>query len=510
LFAYAFNTLATELNPELLDRVSSDSHVIAATENRKRIADNPYRPLYHMSAPMELIHDPNGLCHWKGRYHLFYQYRVPEPGWIIHWGHAYSEDLVHWKDLPIAIKPSLEESCFSGQTFVDTDRVIAMYHGTKAGNIIAISKDELLLDWEKHPDNPVIPMHKDEDPYRVFDPCIWKESNGYYYSLTGSFKDGEKGIDCIGETHIFRSKDLANWEWLGPMYTDTTFAEPGEDLVVPNFWPIGNGKHLLLCFSHKRAGRGYVGTFDLKTARFTADYHFRANHGAFRHASIHAPSATIDDKGRYVSIFNMKEAEGMRHEGWDGIMSVPRVYSLANDDSLRIQPVDEIEKLRFDGKRFQGRPIVLGEENGIPEMAGKSMEIIARFRPGQAKEVGLNVLQSLDGRERTAIRFSTSDQTVSIDTSRSSLLKAIQPRAPETAHLILEDGEALELRVFVDRSVVEVFANGRQALSVRVYPTLDDARGVSVFSNGANAELLNLEAWQMRSIWPELTHKEGS
>jgi beta-fructofuranosidase len=189
-FLTVSHTSAAELSHELLDRVSNDPHVISATENRERIAGDPYRPLYHISAPKELIHDPNGLCQWKGRYHLFYQYRSPEPGWIIHWGHAYSDDLIHWKDLPIAIKPSLEESCFSGQTYVDEDRVIAMYHGTKAGNIVATADDELLLNWEKHPDNPVIPMHKEGDPYRVFDPCIWKEANGYYYCLTGSYKDG--------------------------------------------------------------------------------------------------------------------------------------------------------------------------------------------------------------------------------------------------------------------------------------------------------------------------------
>ena len=464
-----------------------------------------------MSAPDKLIHDPNGLCQWNGRYHLFFQYKMPGRGWIIHWGHAYSDDLLHWKDLPVAIRPTIEKSCYSGQTLVENNRVIAMYHGVGAGNMIATSGDPLLLKWKKHPSNPVIPLPKKGASYRVFDPCIWKEANGYYYSLSASHKNGSVGKDCIGETHIFRSKDLAEWKWLGPMYTDTTFAEPGEDIAVPNFWPVGNGKHLLLCFSHKRSGRGYVGSFDPTKGRFTGDYHFRANHGPYSHGSVHAPSATVDEKGRYIAIFNVKETGGMRHKGWDGIMSLPRIYRLAKDNSLRIDPIEEIQKLRFDHKKAPTTSIAPDEETPLQGIGGKAIEIRAVFQPGQAREVGLKVLQSPDGKEYTTIRFTTrqAGQEISIDPSHSSLLKQLGPRPPETAKLILGKGEPLDLRVFIDRTIVEVFANGRQCLGVRVYPTGRLARGVSVFSKGGDATLRGLDVWQMRSVWPELKHKEG-
>lgn len=69
--------------------------------------------------------------------------------------------------------------------------------------------------------------------------------------------------------------------------------------------------------------------------------------------------------------------------------------------------------------------------------------------------------------------------------------------------------ESLELQVFIDRSVVEVFANGRQCCSIRVYPTEKGARNVSLFSKGGDAELLRLDAWHMRAVWPELKHKES-
>lgn len=489
-----------KLSEDILKRVEEDPHVVACRKNREAIAGNPYRPLFHMSAPDKLIHDPNGLCQWQGRYHLFYQYKMPGPGWLIHWGHAYSDDLLHWKDLPVAIKPTIEGSCFSGTTLVEKDRVIAMYHGTGRGNMIATAGDPLLLDWEKHPKNPVIPMGNTQGPYAVYDPCIWKEKDGYYYTLTrGKAKR---------EIHILRSQDLTDWKWLGPMFTDEKFAGPGEDISCPYFWPIGNGKHLLLSFSHGRAGQGYLGTFDLATARFTADYHFRANYGPWMHGSIHAPSATIDDKGRYIAVYNMKEGIGVNHEGWDGVMSLPMVYSLAKDNSLRVQPVEEIEKLRFGPKELAARPISSNKEEVLRGIGGKAMEIKAVLRPGTAKEVGLKVLQSPDGGEYTVIRY-TADNKLSIDVSHASELKNLKPRASETGPLVLEKGEPLELRIFIDRSIVEVFANGRLFLGVRVYPTKEDAGGVSLFSTGGDAELVSLQAWQMRSVWPELRGKEG-
>lgn len=501
-----------------LKKISTNQEVMDFKRNRERVANNPYRPLYHMSAPDKLIHDANGLCHWQGKYHLFYQYLIERENWIIHWGHACSDDLIHWQDLPVAIKPTIEESCFSGQTLVEENRVIAMYHGTKAGNMIALAEDKYLLEWNKLSDNPVIPMHNrnvpnriynSSLPYRIFDPCIWKEDNGYYYSLSGSYKDGEKAIDCTGEVHIFRSPDLSNWEWLGPMFTDTTFAEPGEDMVVPNFWPITEGKHLLLCFSHKRAARGYIGEFDLESARFTPDYHFRFNNGEFGNASIHAPSATIDDKGRYVAIFNMKEARGIKHKNWDGIMSLPRVFSLAEDNTLRTKPVAEIKKLRFNYRKIES-PLTLDDNQKILSgIKGKSIEIKAVLESGNAKEMGLRVFQSADNSEYTTIKYSQIDQRLSIDTSQSSLLTEIQPRTPESADLQLAENELLHLNIFIDRSVVEVFTNDRLCLSVRVYPEKEESEYVSFFSYQGISRLISLECWQMHSIWPELEFKEG-
>ena len=90
------------------------------------------RPLYHFSSPENYMNDPNGLCQWQGRYHMFYQFR-PTGVDRVHWGHTVSDDLIHWRDLPPAIFPTTERDCFSGQTLVEDDRVVAIYHGTQSG-----------------------------------------------------------------------------------------------------------------------------------------------------------------------------------------------------------------------------------------------------------------------------------------------------------------------------------------------------------------------------------------
>lgn len=122
-------------------------------ESRKSYAGDPHRPIYPYVNPEALLNDPNGLCYWQGRWHLFYQAYPPEDP-RQHWGHAVSADLIHWRDLPYCIYPNPEEKCYSGATLVEEDRTIAIYHGTQVGNMIAVSSDPLLLNWKRSQTKP--------------------------------------------------------------------------------------------------------------------------------------------------------------------------------------------------------------------------------------------------------------------------------------------------------------------------------------------------------------------
>lgn len=500
---------------EQLKVLETEADLQCFKESRERLAADPYRPLYHFSPPENLMNDPNGLCQWQGRYHLFYQF-IPEGCEDALWGHTVSDDLVHWRDLPPALYPDKEKQCWSGQTLVEADRVIAIYHGLEAGNSIATASDPLLLNWKKHPGNPVIPIVPVDDngaPYRVFDPCIWREDDGYY-ALSGSYTHGTLKEDCRGAEYLFHSKDLAEWESLGTLVECGFHTEPGEDGAVPNFLPIGNGKHMLLFFSHKRAGQYYIGDYNQARHRFIPDSHGRMNYGPWCIGSLHAPTAAIDDQGRFLAFFNVWE--GKPPEGWNNVMTLPRHLSLEADNSLRIEPAAEIESLRFDHCCTEPMTIPGNGEIVLEKVRGKAIELEAVIEPGMAREVGLCVLRSPDGAERTRISLFQKEgqrpgtSALQIDVSEASLRSDVFARTPETGPFILEAGEVLRLRVFVDRSIVEVFANGRQCLTLRAYPERPDSNGVSVFTRGGAAKLVSLDSWQMHSVWPELRNCEGA
>ena len=131
------------------DQLKNNPLILRFAESRKTLlAANPNRPIYHMFAAEGRLGDPNGLAFWQGNWHLFYQ-AWPTDDSRQHWGHVVSKDLVHWRDLPYAIYPNPEIKVYSGATLVENNRVIAMYYGTAKGNMIAVSDDPLLLNWDK-------------------------------------------------------------------------------------------------------------------------------------------------------------------------------------------------------------------------------------------------------------------------------------------------------------------------------------------------------------------------
>ncbi len=526
-----------DTEPEQLAALETDETARYYTQLREQWAEEPYRPIYHISS-LYGMGDANGLCQWQGRYHLFYQFGPPD-GNRVHWGHCYSDDLVHWRDLPPALYPDTELHCFSGQALVEDERVVVMYHGKMSGNSIATATDPLLLNWKKHPNNPVIPNVETDEyerPYNVFDPCIWKEADGYY-SISGTSIGGYIRERRRSASHLFYSKDLTHWEYLHPLLIDDVFCELGEDGAVPNFLPIGHGKHILLLFSHKRAARYYIGEYDTETHTFTPEYHGRINHGHFGGGIVSCPSATIDASGRLLAILNC--SDGRRGaEATSGLcMTLPWHLSLRGDNMLAMEPVEEVKALRYHHRRLEDIALAANEEhlldNGI---GGKAIEIEVTLDIGTAREIGLQVLRSPCGSERTKISVynhghGKTNDSLQIDTSYSSLRTDLAGKPPENAPFRLSSDGRVRLRVFIDRSLIEVFADNGECLPAwafprkgvdkifplfsqqcavaRVYPLREESRGISLFAIGGEAKVLSLDVWQMRSIWPELKYREG-
>jgi beta-fructofuranosidase len=486
-------------------------------ESRKTLASDPHLPLYHFVSPENRLNDPNGLCFWQGRWHLFYQGYPPEDP-RQHWGHAVSEDLIHWRDLPYAIYPNPEEKCFSGSALAEDDRVIAIYHGIKAGTMVAVSSDPLLLNWEKVTGDAVIPLAKlgqDPLPYNIFDPCIWK-ADGMYYALTAGVRHDGPGGKPVRAEFLHRSEDLATWEYLHPFLENDQYGLVGDDGACPYFWPIGD-RHMLLHFSHMSGGKYLLGTYDKPRDKFVVTHGGDFNFGPASPCGVHAPSACPDGKGGLIVIFNMNPGKPTR--GWNQTMSLPRHLTLLGPDQLGIEPAGDIESLRGAHRHVGETKLPPNQEVVLDGVSGNAMELAAEIDPRGAQIVEMKVLRSPKQEEFTRIAFFRDggyarrrrgggrgrDSVITIDSSYSSTLPDVRSRPPEAAPVYLDPEEPLKLRVFLDRSIVEVFVNGKQCVALRVYPGREDSLGVSLRAQGRDATLKSLDAWQMKSIYP---HRE--
>lgn len=507
---------------EQMKELETNPLLLRFKKSRKELSTDPYRPIYHYVNPEGRLNDPNGLCFWQGNWHLFYQaYPLEDPRQ--HWGHAISKDLIHWEDLPLAIYPGPERACFSGSTFVEEDRVIAMYHGTRAGNMVATSSDPLLLNWEKVTGEAVIPISDPSGlslPYSVFDPSIWKKE-GVYYALSAGRANNGPGGQPVAETYLFRSLDLEHWQYMHPFVEGDRFTLIGDDFACPYFLPIGD-RYIMPFFSHKSGGQYLLGDYDVERGKFDATAHGKFNFGPYRPAGVHAPSATSDGEGGVIIIFNMNE--GMKTEGWNQIMTLPRRLTLISENEIGIEPVGDIESLRYNHQHVDEMRLPANKEIVVENVEGNAMEIIAEIDAASASMIELNVLRSHNKEEFTRIAFypkrgysngrnywgepwvPTGEPRplpgiVTLETSYSSELPGVLSRAPETAPVALLDGENVKLRVFIDKSVVEVFVNGKQCVAARVYPGRDDSVGVSLRSQGGDSKLVGMDVWRMRSVY---------
>ena len=182
---------------------------------------------------------------------------------------------------------------------------------------------------------------------------------------------------------------------------------------------------------------------------------------------------------------------------------------------LLMEPVPELEALRGEHTHFSDIELNADEDRQLDEIRGDQLEIRAVFEWESAEEFGLKVCCSPDGAEQTLVRLNLNPWSANrapeeirplreliLDANRSSVSSEVSNRESERCTFDLPYGESIELRVFVDRSVVEVFANNRHYLAKRVYPARPDSLGVQLFARGGKATVRSLDVWQMGAIWP--------
>ena len=254
-----------------------------------------------------------------------------------------------------------------------------------------------------------------------------------------------------------------------------------------------------------------IGDYNRETHTFAPYERGLFNHGTVAPGGVHAPSAASDGKGGVINVLNINN--GMYNENWDQLMSLPQHLTLGDDKRLRIRPVDAVTKLRGDKVSIEDTVMPANKELVLKQVRGNTVELEIEIDPKNARWVQLNVLRSTDVEEQTSITYYNYDRKLAywyhtkgmicLDTTRSSTLPDAWMRPPDKT-TIQRRGQPLKLRVFVDRSVVEVFIDERLYMATRVYPGLEDSVGVSLRAQGQDAILKKLNAWQLKSIW---THR---
>lgn len=459
----------------------------AARSLRENLLNDPHRPGYHFVAPegRAFPFDPNGCIYWKGRYHLFYIFQ-DERGH--NWGHVSSTDLFHWRHHPTGLVSGM----FSGNCFLNKEgRPTICYHQVNQGNAMAVALDDELNTWKKLPTNPITPETQPGDAfhekYRSWDPYAWLEGDTYYAIFGGK------------RAAIVKSKSLAGpWSYVGDLLANTVKGVSiDEDVSCADLFKLGN-THVLLCISHDLGARYYLGEW--KNEQFHPKFHEKMS---WVDHSFFAPESLLDDKGRRIMWSWLLDRPGfltrMDH-GWSGTMSLPRVLTLGKDGTLHMDVPEEIESLRYNGRERTALGVAPDSDLRVAGVSGNSMELAIEMTAPGARQFGVKVLCSAGNEEETRVYYDAVAGKLAVDTTKSSLKE--EPKSIEAGPLVLGPGEPLRLRVFVDKSVVEVFANGRQAVMRRVYPSRRDATAVVLFSHGGAAQVRSLRAWDMMPANP--------
>ena len=482
-----------ELPADALDSITQSDGPVGF----ENLYHEKYRPQFHFSSRRGWMNDPNGPFYYKGKYHLFYQHNPYSTKiWNQHWGHAVSSDLVHWQELPAALEPDEMGFIFSGSAVVDWHNTAGFQQGdekaivclyTSAGDRLPWCKDKPFtqslaystdagMTWTKYEKNPVLlhVVENNRDP-KVF----WyapQEKWVMILFLTG-IAIGEQ--QKYWEYGLFHSKNLKEWQLLSKVVFDkpagawpdmfelAVDGDPGNKRWV--VWPSG--------------GPYMIGRFDGRT--FVPET--EPMQSSFGNAADQVWNDLPAEDGRTIQISWLRRwnnLTGLRgHPGmpFDQQMTVPRELKLqTTDDGLRVfcTPIREIEKLRV--KEHAWENLNLAEANAtLANVQGDLFDISARLQIDAADEIAFHIYGF-------AIVYD---------------VKKKQLKCGESATLEPVAGQ-IDLRILVDRTSLEVFANqGRLALAVGIVPE-DSDRSIALTGKGGAAQVVALTVHEMRSIWP--------
>ncbi|MDD4869406.1 MAG: glycoside hydrolase family 32 protein [Kiritimatiellae bacterium] len=467
--------------------------VIKGSEN---LYQETLRPQFHFSPKRGWNNDPNGMAFFKNEYHLFFQHNPYGWGWgNMHWGHAVSKDMVHWREFDDVLAPDEFGPMFSGSAVVDWKNtsgfgkagqppLVLIY--TAAGNptvqCIAYSTDGRT--FTKYSGNPVVKQITggNRDPKVFWHPSSPKGYDGtsepsgkwvmcLYVGLPSTEKD-DKGKPKPNHTiHFLGSPDLKNWT---VMSQTENFYECPDFFELPVDGDAKNKKWVLTAASSEYM----VGTFD--GTKFTPESEKLKGHRGQGFYAAQTFSDIPADDGRRIQIgWLQAPAPGMP---FNQAMTIPLDLKLRNTaEGIRMTwtPVKELKKLRAKSHRIDPLTLKAGDANPLAAVKGELLEIHTSFEPGDAEEISLNV-------RGATVAFDVKKQELNVNGRKAP--------AP------LSNGKQ-QLVIYVDRTALEVFASdGLTYMPKPFIPKAEDL-GIELSVKGGNAKITSLEVHELKSAW---------
>lgn len=480
------------------------------TANREK-----YRPAFHHTPRYGWMNDPNGMFYKDGRWHLYYQYNPYGSKWQnMTWGHSVSDDLVNWEHLPEAIRPNGLGSVFSGSCAVDhdntagfgSDAVIALYTsaGTSQMQSLASSTDDGLT-FNIYPSNPVLTLESEARDPKVF----WNDSTKEWNMILARALDHEM--------LIFTSPDMKSWT-LQSSFGKGLGAQGGvwecPDLFELPVAGTDEKKWVLLCNINPDGPFGgsgtqyFVGDFDGKTFKADTDAAGNVSTKWLDYGKDHYATVTWSDApdGRRVALgwmSNWQYAADVPTMQFRSANTLPREMGLfrAPDGEVYASsaPSPELEALR--GKlAAKVKKTTVGRKArsfALPSENGGICEILMDIEASKAKTV--NVVFSNSQGEKVVMPYDPAAATLSFDRTQSGITDFSEGFPAVTVTPTHEASGRIALRIFVDRSSMEVFGNdGEFVMTNLVFPRTPYT-ALSVSAEGGNAKVENLRIYSLKS-----------
>lgn len=433
-----------------------------------------YRPQFHFTSRRGWLNDPNGLVYDQGEYHLYYQHNPYGTGARdMHWGHAVSSDLVHWKELPIALyPPTFGDWAWSGSAVVDHANaagfqtgkdapIVVAYTSTGRGECIAYSNDRGRT-FTQYTGNPVI-KHKGRDP-----DIFWYAKGKHWVMALYDEKNGD-----ARDVEFYTSPDLKSWHYesrVSGYYECPNFFE------LPVDGDTKNQKWVLFAAD----GAYALGSFDGKT--FTPETpKLPANWGNCYYAAQTYNDIPARDGRRIRIAWGRVDFPGMP---FNQMMDFPDVLTLrTTPDGIRMfaNPVKEIDTLHAKAHKIANQTLQPGD-NPLANITGDLFDIRADLEPRSASSITLTV-------RGIPITYDVQKAELSCQGC--------------TAPLKLTDGR-LHLQILVDRASLEIFGgDGIVYMPIGVIPK-DDDHSLSLNVAGGSLAVHSLDVYELRSIWADM------